>query len=323
MTAVSEQQAATFGERAARHSALPLWEHMKRLVPEQPHTPVRATLWSYRQLRPMLLEACEMVSTEDAERRVLMLVNPELTAEGAAAPTLYAGLQVLLPGETAPNHRHTASAIRFVIEGHGAVTSVGGVAVPMEPGDLVLTPSWAWHEHTHAGEGPVVWLDALDIPIVNLLSSGFSERPTMDHDIRVNDNVPPRLHFPWAEVEATLRRRAAAEPPSPVDGIVYRYTNEPEGSLVPTASCTARWLPGGFRGLTARRTGNTVFHVARGSGRTFVGEDVFEWSPGDVFVVPSWVPFRHANDSGRDEAVFFAFSDDTVLKALGIYREEV
>ena len=325
MTSTELPEVHAFIERAAVQSAIPLWEHMDRLVPERPIAPVSPTQWRYDELRPMLMEACDVVSAADAERRVLMLVNPQLLAAGAAAPTLYAGLQVLLPGETAPNHRHTATAIRFVIEGHGAVTSIGDLDVLMEPGDLVLTPSWAWHDHTHGGERPVVWLDALDIPMVNLLAAGFAERADRSAVGGAWKDEPTdstRYHFAWKDVEAVLRQRAATGDVSAVDGVVYRYTNEADKPLTPTMSCTARWMPGGFRGCAARRTGNTVFHVVRGHGTTSIGDTDFHWSPGDVFVVPSWCTFRHTNGHANDEAVLFAFSDDVVLQTLGMYREE-
>jgi hypothetical protein len=61
-------------------------------------------------------------------------------------------MRLLLPGEIAPSHRHTASAILLIVEGRGAYTSVDGERTPMEPGDFVITPSWTSHDHGNPGD---------------------------------------------------------------------------------------------------------------------------------------------------------------------------
>jgi gentisate 1,2-dioxygenase len=143
----------------------PLWTTLHNLVPPQPSSPMRAAHWSYEAIRPLLLRAGKCISAEEAVRRVLILENPGAPGTACITDTLYAGLQMILPGELAPAHRHTQSAFRFVLEGHGAFTTVGGERFDMHPGDLILTPNLEWHEHGHAGEDPVVWLDGLDIPL--------------------------------------------------------------------------------------------------------------------------------------------------------------
>lgn len=144
--------------------AAPLWRFYGNLFPAQPKSRAVPYRWSWRELRPHLLHFSETLSLDEAERRVLMLVNPGLTDPPATVNTLYAGLQIILPGETAQAHRHTSNAFRFILEGSGAWTTVDGERVFMEPGDLLLTPGWHWHDHTHEGDAPMIWLDALDYP---------------------------------------------------------------------------------------------------------------------------------------------------------------
>ncbi|HMA06840.1 MAG TPA: cupin domain-containing protein, partial [Ramlibacter sp.] len=156
----------------------PLWEVLHALVPPQPTTPCVPALWSYDAVRPFLMRAGEAITAEEAVRRVLILENPALRGQSAVTQSLYAGLQLILPGEVAPSHRHTQSALRFIVEGSGAYTAVDGERTTMHPGDFIITPSWTWHDHGHEGDSPVVWLDGLDIPMVRFFDAGFAENNT-------------------------------------------------------------------------------------------------------------------------------------------------
>ena len=166
-----------FYARLDQKNAAPLWESLAQLVTPEPVTPTKPAHWSYRELRPMLMEAGSLISAEQAERRVLVLENPGLRGSSRITESLYAGLQLVLPGETARSHRHQASALRFVSESSGGFTAVDGEKARMLPGDFILTPSWMWHDHGNAAESdsPTIWLDGLDIPLVNTLSGSFAE----------------------------------------------------------------------------------------------------------------------------------------------------
>ena len=152
---------AEFYNRIDKQELAPLWEVIHRLVAPKPITRAVPHLWQYEQVRPFLLESGAIISAKEAERRVLILENPVLRGEARTADTLYAGLQLILPGEVAPAHRHTPAALRFIVEGEGAYTAVDGERAYMRVGDLILTPSWSWHDHGHEGEGPMVWLVGL------------------------------------------------------------------------------------------------------------------------------------------------------------------
>ena len=170
----AERQA--FYERIGRENLAPLWEVLGSLVPARPTSPCIPALWRYAAARPHLLQAGQMITAREAERRVLVLENPGMRGASSITHTLYAGLQLIMPGEVAPSHRHTQSALRFVVEGTGAYTAVDGERTTMCPGDFIVTPSWTFHDHGNPGNGPVVWLDGLDIPLIAFLDAGFAER---------------------------------------------------------------------------------------------------------------------------------------------------
>ncbi len=168
---------AFYGRADTQHLA-PLWTRLKLLVPEAP-TPVGvAHHWRYAEVLPHVMESAEHISAKEAERRVLILENPGLKGSSQITNSLYAGLQIIMPGEVAPAHRHAQSALRFIIEGSGAYTAVDGEKSTMQPGDFVITPSWTFHHHGNESNQPMVWLDGLDIPLVALFNSTFREDRT-------------------------------------------------------------------------------------------------------------------------------------------------
>src|SRR4030095_10726687 len=154
----------------------PLWTALHALLPNERVIAAVPHVWHWCDVRTPLLEAARLVPIEQAERRVLVLRNPGLGGKYAITATLVAGLQVILRGEAAPSHHHTPAALRLVVEGHGAYTTVEGVKCAMEPGDLIITPPMRWHDHGHEGTEPVVWLDGLDIPLVRSLEAAWASK---------------------------------------------------------------------------------------------------------------------------------------------------
>jgi len=162
-----------FYGRIGARNLKPLWEVLRGQLTAEPNPPETAVLWRYDDVRPFLLEAAGLISVEEADRRVLVLENPALQGKTRATQSLYAGLQIIMPGEVAPCHRHTPTALRLMVEGEGAYTTVGGERTSMKPGDFVITRSWSWHDHGNDGSGPVVWLDGLDVPLIGFLNATF------------------------------------------------------------------------------------------------------------------------------------------------------
>ena len=325
-------------------SVAPLWRYYGTLLPAEPKNRARPHVWHYARLRPHALHFSRELSMAEAERRVLMLINPALTEPPATVNTLFAGIQILMPGETAQAHRHTAAAFRFIIEGNGAYTTVNGECVPMRAGDLLLTPSWHWHDHTHSGDGVMMWLDGLDYPLVNALDAGFFEsyeqrtqpvtRPEnmssrqLLHG-RLNPvweppqtNISPVGNYCWTETKRALDAIADDAMGSSAEGIQLEYSNPwTGGPVMPTMSCRIARLRAGFLGTPRRHTASTIYHVVSGQGSTEVDGQRLDWTDKDVFVVPGWTPYIHRIAADQD-AILFAYSDEPVLRALGLYREQ-
>lgn len=304
-----------FYQRISSFYAAPLWEVLGEIVGAAPHPAAVAALWRYQELRPFIMESGELITAKEAERRVLMLENPGYAGSSRIAQSVYAGLQLVRPGETTDSHRHVASALRYILEGDGdgAYTAVDGERVVMHPGDLILTPSWTFHDHGNLGNSPVVWLDGLDIPIVNFFDSSFAEHLP-------DDAVPPAnahasvFSFPYAPAREALANLAL----DPCHGAKREYTQPDGSSVTRTLGAWLQRLPAQFRTAPYRSTESVVFCAVEGRGTSRIGDQVFEWSPRDIFVAPSWYPVSH---QAEEESVLFSFSDRPAQKALGLWRE--
>ena len=331
-----------FYTRLATRNMGPLWEVFKQRFPPQPVPQMEATLWRYDEMRPLLLEAGRLLTPEEAERRVLVLENPGLRGSTQITNSLYAGLQLLLPGETARAHRHAASALRLVLEGTGAYTSVEGERTTMHPGDFILTPSWTYHDHGNPGAEATIWLDGLDMPIVNLLDTPFGEHfpaevqaPVVEEgdslaryganllpvDFTPARRSSPLFTYPYSRTREALDRLYRHGPVHGCHGVKMRFIDPATGGYpMPTLGAFMQLLPAGFYGGRYRQTDATVYCVVEGHGRTRIGDTTLEWQPRDVFVAPSWVPIAH---EAMEDAVLFSMSDRPTQQALGLWREQV
>lgn len=322
---------------------LPLWPSLRNLLPEgEPIRRTTPTLWRYSDIRPLLLRAGELTPIEKAERRVLVLANPGLGLERIrATPTIYLGMQLILPGERAPNHRHSPSAIRFVVEGKGGFTVVEGEKLPMERGDLILTPPQLWHEHGHSGSEPVVWLDALDLPLINDMETSYRtdgewETPTNHPDSsqtryrragllpydaldrRAHDY--PLLRFPWRDVRVSLTDFAGTCGVG--DPVRLAYVNPETGKeCLLTMGFSAMMLRPGESLTMTRRSASAVMHVVEGSGEGIVDSVMISWSEADTFAIPTHAEFTMRNASNTASAFLFMVDDAPLQRRLGIYEE--
>ena len=331
--------------QGARNGCLvPLWGVAAALVRPEPVPAFRPHRWDWAgEVRPAILSAAESLSAAEAERRVLLLAHPDF-ARPATTHTLVVGIQLLLGGERAPPHRHTQSALRMVLEGEGAVTSVNGEPMEMHRGDLILTPGGSWHAHAKTSGGPMIWLDGLDVPVVNHLGVAFYEHgedrpPTRPEGFsaasfgrslipdapRVPPAVPaavhaPQLRYPYAEARAALDALAAAAAADPRHGHRIRYANALTGGhVLPTIGAFLTLLPAGFTGQPFRATDSRVLVVLEGEGESDIGDARIAWREGDVIAVPNWT--RVAHRAAR-RSVVFAFSDIALQQRLGLWRED-
>jgi gentisate 1,2-dioxygenase len=321
----------------------PLWEVLHALVLNEPSSPAVVHKWSYANMREYLMRAGDLISAEQAERRVLILENPGLKGQSAIIPSLYAGLQLILPGEIAPCHRHTQCALRFVLEGNGAHTTVDGEKAIMRPFDLVLTPNMQWHDHGNPTNGPMIWLDGLDIPTVRLFDASFAERlpekvhpetaPAGDTLNRYGANLrplkgskadrrpshQPLFHYPFEKWRNSLTEMAAHSEIDPHLGHALEFINPADGGpVMPTISAHVRLIPAGFETAPRRSTDGTVFVVVEGEGIATINGEEHRLSERDVFVVPSW---NEVQFSGSKDLMLFAMSDKATQQKLNLYKE--
>jgi gentisate 1,2-dioxygenase len=297
---------------AAAEDAQPLWTMMEAMVPPRPQPKAVPHVWRYAALRPLLERAGNLVSAKDAERRVLQLINPALKPP-QATDTLYAGLQLILPGEVARAHRHVAFALRFIVEGDRAYTAVGGDKVTMRRGDLILTPSWQYHDHGHEGDGPMVWLDGLDLPLYQFFPANFAQPYSEERYPSEPAPADSHLRYPWDEMQARLE--ADTDPYAYAD-----YTHRTTGGAISRViGAAAERIARGGSSPNRRETAGIVYHVYKGRGVTTVGDALLEWEKGDTFCVPSWMPYRH--EAAKD-TYLFRYDDRPVLEAIGAYRVE-
>ncbi|KQT10507.1 gentisate 1,2-dioxygenase [Ramlibacter sp. Leaf400] len=328
------------------HHLTPLWEVLHALVPQKPSTPCVPAHWAYDEVRPFLMRAGQAITAEEAVRRVLILENPALRGQSAITQSLYAGLQLILPGEVAPSHRHTQSALRFIVEGSGAYTAVDGERTTMHPGDFIITPSWTFHDHGSDADGPVVWLDGLDIPMVRFFDAGFAENDAARSQqvsrtegtslARYGHNMVPVRHdapfgatspifsYPYERSREALERLERDAPVDAWDGVKLRYVNPLTGGYpMPTMATFMQKLPAGFAGKGWRQTDGAVYSVVEGSGTVEVEAGDKRWhfdvGPRDHFVIPSWHTARLASATG---CVLFSYSDRPVHQALALHKEE-
>ena len=338
------KQEEDFIRRLQEIDGFPLWvghrdPSTRKPMRAEPH------VWRWDAMRALALEAGELESIKGGPyRRALLMQNPALKDAGLSAPsstkTMSSAIQIVWPGEVAEAHRHTAAAIRFVIEGNGAFTVQDGERFMMEAGDLTLTPSWVYHDHNNPTDKPVIWLDCLDAPMVGYFDAMFQEpfpedvqpvtKPVgytnasignglMRSTVTADGKTLP-INYKWADAYAALR---GIDDASRFDGVTMEYANPVTGGhTMPTLAIKLQQLRAGVHTDAHRHTSNVVYNVAKGSGYSIIDGKRLDWGFGDTFVVPSWLPHEHVNGSDTDDAVLFTMSDLPLIEAMQLYREE-
>lgn len=363
-SATADDQAvrAMLTEKSQDLSMIQLWEIIKELEVEQPRQGAVPYIWKWENFYPLIEQAGTVVPIEESERRTLLFANPSYFPKPYMTSTIYGGCSLYNPGEVAPVHRHTPNASRFVLQGTGGYTTVEGEKCTMNRGDLIITPQGAWHDHGNDGDEPILWIDLLDLPLVEALNSssfewGYHEpsdeasnsgepvprefqtvrmpadhsnklfasgglRPMFAETSRGSGVGTPMFVYRWAETLDTLDRLRGYDG-SPYDGVMLQYVNPVTGeSVVPTLAFHAQLLRPGERTQSHRHTASTVYFVIEGQGTTQVDDTTLEWNRNDVFVVPSWAWHHHENSSAAVDAILYAVNDAPTLGKLALYREE-
>ncbi len=298
-------------------------------------------LWKWSDIYDGFLKARELVTLEKSERRTIRLMNPGLPVNLGTTRTVHMSVQLVRPGEIAKAHRHTLAAVRFVVQGEGAFTTVEGERFTLSPGDLILTPNWTWHDHFNSSQQDIIWLDGHDGPLVQALEVvavemfrekqqpvetipdfslhkfGMARPPEAGAKL-----VDPPFRYPWEETHRSLKALAVTQA-DPYDGVLLRYINPRDGGpTLRTIGCEIQLLRPGEKTRFHRHTSNAIYHAFMGSGCTTVAEKPLDWDRGDCFVVPLWSWHRHENRSSHEDAILFSLTDRPVKEALGLYREE-
>ncbi|PHM21314.1 MAG: cupin [Curvibacter sp. PD_MW3] len=319
---------------------VPLWPSLRAVLPPKvPTRKTRPTFWSYQSLRPLLLRAGELTPMEKAERRVLVLANPGHGLEKMqASAAMYLGMQLLLPGEWAPSHRHTPNAVRMIVEGEGAYTTVDGEKCPMHRGDLILTPTGLWHEHGHDGTEPVVWLDVLDLPLVYYTETSYAiegqRQPVKpghgEQAYRSGGVMPtpvfersnkayPMLRYPWVDARAALVALAADRPEQ--EAVQVSYVNPETGqdaqNILGFYALMLR--PGQTLRLPARSPA-MVFHQIEGRAEARIEDSTFTLNEADTCCAPGYTAVTLRNLSSEQPAFLFIADETPLHQKLGVFE---
>jgi gentisate 1,2-dioxygenase len=342
-----------------KESLIPLWTQIGDLMPTVPTSKAAPHVWKWAALLELAGRSGDLVPVgRGGERRAIALANPTLAGRPYATPTLWAAIQYLMPGEDAPEHRHTQNAFRFVVEGEGVWTVVENDPVPMRRGDFLPQAGMNWHAHHNAASTPMAWIDGLDIPLQYEIESQFfdlgrdqiskGERitPTRSRSQRLwghpglapvsllgQSVATPLLAYRWEDTNAALtdqlelEREGFGGTVEPGHALV-RYVNPTSGGdVLPTMRTQFHRVAAGTQTAPRRETGSSVYQVFDGSGRITVGDRSWSVTRGDLFVVPSWLPVSFSSEaSGSDSDSgaldLFQFGDAPVFERLGLHREQ-
>lgn len=326
----------------------PLWIAAPNVMLSQPKSKAIPYVWKRETIERHLYKAADIIDFNNGgDRRVLMLINPgmrdlEPYGWGATTQTLSACVQILLPGEEAPPHRHTQTAIRFIIKGKGAYSAVDGEKVYMAEGDYVITPKRLWHEHEHEGTEPMIWMDCLDTPLIYYLHGTFFEsgpwkkqpitrvpsvdkykggmvRPLSDH----TENPAPLPVYQFESTSAALKGLSEHYEPDPVEGYVVEYINPSNGkSANENIGAWMQKLPPGFHGKAHRHVNSVIYHIKEGQGYTIIDGVRYDWEKGDFLVIPTWAYHEHVNTSDTEDAYLFSTNDIPIFERMELQRVE-
>lgn len=320
--------------------------------PLEPKNKMKPHLWRWEEVRKLVVECGEMVGlgrgAQKYDRRVLALTNPGAAGDFTMSGPLFGDIQLIRPGESAPCHRHTPCATRFILEGSGGWTTIAGDRVHVKPGDIVYTGQFPWHDHGNGGNDDFIFLDVLDIPLLIFTGTSAWEfdfepitgsKDNLNQPARVTDfpnehyvqshlrptfkaswkrNTADFAHLSWQDARRTLER-LGGEKGSAYDGIRLELHNTDGGPIGTTVSVHTQWIRAKEKTLIHRHTGAFIYVCTEGQGKIQIEDRVMEFEPRDIFVVPSWHWHSFESENG---CFLHSISDLALIRKMKLYREQ-
>ncbi len=320
MTLDKSAEKETFEKNLLENNMKPLWANFKNIVTVEPETKYIPNLWSFAKCYPILIHSTKQISIKDAERRVLILENPGSNGDFSANHAIYSGLQIVLPGEIAPAHRHSQSALRIVLQADDAITKVDGIEINMRRGDVILTPAWTVHSHENRGSIPAIWIDILDIPTVNFLGCSFLENGDINNQLYSAKYSLDKLHFKyqnWREKIFLMYNSIDNNVKNDIQLCYGIHTGE--FPSLPSLSSSLNLISGKNKLPWQRTTESLLYVILEGNGVSYVGNEKFNWQAGDILVIPPWYPFKHELNGN---AVMILISNKPILEKLFLLRTQ-
>lgn len=361
VVATDEEKLLALEKDAKELNFIEFWKQEKYIEVTEPRITAVPYRWRWRDIEPRLRAAAEIKSLDNTERRALLLSNPGFPGKPYATDTLLGAFSLYNPGEQAKVHRHTPSASRFVLAGDGGFTTIAGEKCMMSRGDLIITPPGTWHDHGNDGKEPVIWVDVLNVPLIDSLNAPTFEFDYTEPEDGSNTGDPilkpvqtviepvghsqnlygtggivplfashqrgltehsPMFVYRWENTHAALQNMRDYEG-SPYDGIIVEYTNPTTGGpVMPTMSFRSQLLRPGEHTLSHRHISSSLYCVLKGSGYSIIEGEKFEWTENDVFAVPGWKWHEHVNTSSDSDVCLYSATDEPTFRKLGLFRED-
>jgi gentisate 1,2-dioxygenase len=316
--------------------------------------------WRWADYGPYLERISKIAAQADvspiefADRQSILLTNPGLGGRLQVTNTIRCAISIYNPGDVAPAHIHSPNASRTILSDKGGYTNIEGERCEALRGDIILTPNGTWHDHGNEDDKPVIWIDMLDWPLMEMFDcawvdqsfndpahpgstiqqtthpNGYSDalyghgglKPAfVSHQRGWGNLACPLLHYRGSDIRASLDE-LRTQTGDPYEGIIMQLVNPLTGAAVfPTMNYSAQLLRSGEELRQKRETCGTFIVVIDGKGYSEIGGERFDWAPNDIMVVPPFTWRKHVN-TGSSDAVLYTVTDAEILRHIGQYRSQ-
>ena len=307
-------------------------------------------LWKWKKIEPYLHRVAEIAPLEFTDRQQFLLLNPGLGGALRVSNTIRCAVSIYKPGDKAVTHMHSPNASRTILSETGGYTTVDGEKCLANRGDLILTPNGTWHGHGNDSKSPIIWMDILDWPLLELLDCIWIENedpnisinsppPSIDFSKRhysaggitprsapkqrgVGQKNTPMMHYEGKTIRQNLEELASEEG-NPYEGIQINFTNPINGKPVfTTLGYNAQLLRPNEKTLPCRQTASALYCCISGHGYTEICGERYEWEENDIFIVPNHLWRKHVNLNEDENAILYGVTDAPLLQKIGHFRSQ-